>query len=36
MITEEHNEMIRQMIDYVAETTEKMLDQHLNAQKEEK
>ena len=36
MVTPEHNDLIRQMIDYVAETTEKMLDQHLNAQKEEK
>lgn len=34
MITEEHNDLIRQLIDYVADTTEDILNDHLT--KEEK
>ena len=30
MISEEHSDLIRQLIDYVADTTEELLDQHLN------
>ena len=30
MISEEHSDLIRELIDYVADTTEELLDQHLN------
>ena len=35
MISQEHSDMIRGLIDYVADTTEELLDQHLNSQKED-
>ena len=35
MISQEHSDTIRALIDYVADTTEDLLDQHLNNQKED-
>ena len=35
MISQENSDMIRELIDYVADTTENLLDQHLNNQKED-
>ena len=35
MISQEHSDTIRALIDYVADTTEELLDQHLNSQKED-
>ena len=35
MISQEHSDTIRALIDYVADTTEDLLDQHLNSQKED-
>ena len=35
MISQKHTDMIRALIDYVADTTEDLLDQHLNSQKED-
>ena len=29
MVTPEHNDLIRQMIDYIADTTEELLDKHI-------